>query len=729
MQRVVSILLALFVAQFAVAAERPKVGLALGGGGARGAAHVGVLIGLEELHVPVDAIAGTSIGSIVGGLYAAGLSTEQLDALFRQSNWDELFRDTPPRRQVSFRRKQEDLLQLWRLRISFDRGKVVLPTGLVSGQKLDYLLRTLTLPGAPNGEIDALSLPFVAIATDIASGKKRVLAHGDLVKAMRASMAVPGVFAPIEWDEALLVDGGIADNLPVDDVRALGADVVIAVDVGFPLLPREALTSILEISNQVTTILTQGSAAARREKLQPGDLLIDPQLGSYPSSDFTHSATLIELGRQAVLMHREDLSRFALGDADYEAWQARRRARSSVLPTLSNVSVQNNAGVDTRVLLKRLRSRAGQPLDLAVLQDDLNRLYEMDRFERVEFSLRQTSEGSDLLIDALPKRTGRSYVKMGLNLTSDLRDTGTFNLLASYTRTWLNRRGGEWRSLVAIGNEPQISTEVYQPFDLESHWFVLPRVEYGRALRDVFQGDQRLVQYRVRRAAAELSIGRQFGRWGQWRVGYEAADFGASARVSLIETPALSATRHSWRTEFVLDQTDNVNFPRDGVYAAILVEHVNAKFGTDPTKQYPRAEFAALWPITRGANTLLLSLDAGSMFGAETPIFDEFSLGGLYRISGLRPGQLSANRYGIGRAVYYRQIAPLPSPLGTGLYLGAVFESSRSDSTSIDRYADRWVISGALFIGAETVIGPLYLAVGETDQGEAAGYLYLGRSF
>ncbi|MFN7965741.1 MAG: patatin-like phospholipase family protein [Acidobacteriota bacterium] len=729
MRRAAVLLLALLPTPVSLAADHPKVGLVLGGGGARGAAHVGVLIGLEGLRVPIDAIAGTSIGSIVGGLYAAGLSTEQLDELFRRSNWDDLFLDTPPRRHLSFRRKQEDQLQLWRLRLSFEHGKVVLPTGLVSGQKLGFLLRSLTIAGAPDGEISALPVPFAAVATDIASGKKRVLDRGDLVKAMRASMAVPGVFAPIEWNDTLLVDGGLSDNLPIEEARALGAEVVIAVDVGFPLLPRSELKSVLDISGQVSTILTQGSSAAQREKLRSDDLLIDPQLGSYPSSDFEHAATLIERGRQAVLARAGEFTRFAVSEAEYETWQANRRGRALMPVRLASVSVQNGAGIDTRVLLKRLHSQAGQPLDLQMLQDDLTRLYELDRFERVEFRLQAGEQGSDLLIDAIPRRTGRSYVKMGLNLTSDLRDTGTFNLLTSYTRTWLNRRGGEWRSLIAVGNEPRVSTEVYQPFDLESHWFVLPRLEYGRALIDVFDDTQRLVQFRVRRAAAELSIGRQFGRWGQWRVGYEWTDLGASARVSLQEIPPLSATRRAWKTEFVLDQIDNVNFPRDGVFSALVVESVRTEFGEEPIQQYPRAEFAELWPITRGENTVLLSLDSGSAFGSELPTFDTFSLGGFYRISGLRPGQLSARWYGIGRAVYYRRIAPLPTPLGTGVYAGSTLEISRSDSDSIDRYADRWVYSGSLFIGAETVIGPLYLAVGQTDRGETAGYLYLGRSF
>jgi NTE family protein len=260
--------------------------LVLSGGGARGAAHVGVLKVLEQMHVPIDAIAGTSMGAVVGGLYASGMSAAEIESLLRSVNWQDAFQDRPPRAELGYRRKQDDRNFLVRFAFGLTEKGVVLPQGFVQGQKLEQVLRNATLPVSEIQDFNRLPVPFRAVATDLETGAAVVLKSGDLVTAMRASMSAPGVFAPAQRDGRLLIDGGIVDNLPIDVARAMGVDVLIVVDVSFPLYERDELTSPLEVTNQAFAILIRSRTQEQRAKLAANDIVIDPKLPHFASTDF-----------------------------------------------------------------------------------------------------------------------------------------------------------------------------------------------------------------------------------------------------------------------------------------------------------------------------------------------------------------------------------------------------------------------------------------------------------
>jgi NTE family protein len=271
-------------------ARRPRIGLVLSGGGARGAAHIGVLKVLEENHVPVDAIAGTSMGAVVGGLYASGLSAEDIERIMTSVDWQDAFRDRPARSDLNFRRKLEDQNFLVKLPLGLKGRRFRLPRGLVQGQKLTQILRGLTLPVAQVQRFDDLAIPFRAIATDIVTGDRVVLDRGDLTTAMRASLSAPGVFSPVESDGRMLVDGGLSSNLPIDVAREMDVDILIVVDCGFPLLERNKLVSVATVTNQMLAILIRHNAADQRKTLTSRDVIIDPALGDFSSLDFTDHA-------------------------------------------------------------------------------------------------------------------------------------------------------------------------------------------------------------------------------------------------------------------------------------------------------------------------------------------------------------------------------------------------------------------------------------------------------
>src|SRR6202522_2125080 len=258
---------------------RPRICLVLSGGGARGMAHIGVLKILEELKVPIECIAGTSMGAIVGGLYASGMTAEQIDSTMRPVDWQEAFRDAPPRLALAFRRKQDDRNFLVKLPLGLKHGKILLPKGFIQGQKLQETLRQLTLPFSNSTDFDLLPTPFRAVATDLETGNAVIMDKGDLSIAMRASSSAPGVFPPVDHEGRLLVDGGVAENLPVSVARAMHADILIVSDVSYPLQPRAALDSALSITNQMLAILVRKDSDRQRASLGSRDVLIQPDLG------------------------------------------------------------------------------------------------------------------------------------------------------------------------------------------------------------------------------------------------------------------------------------------------------------------------------------------------------------------------------------------------------------------------------------------------------------------
>ena len=331
----------LLLATTASFADRPRIGLVLGGGGARGAAHVGVLRELERQRVPIDAIAGTSMGAIIGGLYASGMSPDELEDLVGSLDWTDALSDTPPRSDLSFRRKQEDAQFPISLELGLRQGELLLPMGLVQGQKLSLLLRELTIDVSRISNFDELPIPFRAIATDIERGVAHVMADGDIAQSMRASMSVPAAFAPVRIGDRLLVDGGVVANLPVDVMREMGVDIIIAVDVEFPLYPSEELDSAIAISEQMLTILTRRETLEQIETLGERDILIRPELGTFSSSNFGAIMQTLEPGAQATRAVSAALSPIALDEQQFNEHLARRGSPPALDEPLAFVRIDH----------------------------------------------------------------------------------------------------------------------------------------------------------------------------------------------------------------------------------------------------------------------------------------------------------------------------------------------------------------------------------------------------
>ena len=564
-------------------AERPKICLVLSGGGARGAAHIGVIKVLEEMHVPIDCIAGTSMGAIVGGLYASGMSAEEIQKNVASIDWEEAFSDNIPREDRSFRRKRDDDLYLVKHKPGIaDDGKIKLPTGLLQGQKIALIFKDLTLPVSDIRDFDQLSIPFRAVATDIATGKAVVLGSGDLATSMRASMSIPSIFAPVEMDGRLLVDGGVSDNLPVDVARAMGADIVIAVDISTPLMKREQLTSTLSIMSQLTGILTRRNTEEQIASLAVNDILILPDLGDISTADFSDAAAAIPRGRAAAEQHREQLAGLALAEADYVSMVQAKSVRRDTPPVIDFVRLDNRSRVSDAVILSRLHVKTGEPLDVETLDQDLGIIYGLELFQNVDYEVVAEDGQNGLIIHARERSWGPNYLQFGLQLGNNFKGDSAYNLGIAYTRTAINRLNGEWRTGVQIGENQGLFTGIFQPLDVASRYFINPRLFYEKVNFNVYSSDDDLIaQYRVSSYGLDIAGGREFGVWGEARLGYRRYAGELKVRIGSPTMPDDNYNNGELYGRLAIDKLDDLNFPRQGYFGRLEYIWSDEALGAD----------------------------------------------------------------------------------------------------------------------------------------------------
>jgi NTE family protein len=728
--RFITAILLTSVALQALAAEeqRPRVGLVLSGGGARGAAHVGVLKVIDELRIPVDAIAGTSMGAVVGGLYASGMTAEEIERLIRSLNWQDAFRDRPPREELGYRRKQDDRNFLVRYAMGVTSEGFVLPRGLIQGQKLEQILRKATVRAAGIRSFDDLAIPFRAVATDLESGEPVIMGSGDLVSAMRASMSAPGVFAPVQRDGRLLADGGLVENLPVQIARAMDVDVLIVVDVSFPLYAREELTSPIEVTNQAFAILIRGRTQEQLKSLSSSDILIEPPLGSFTSADFARVPYAIRVGEGGARAQQDKLAQLSMSESAYRAYRANRKGGSPPSPQIEFVRVDESSAAYASLVNATMRDLIGQAFDKEVVAKRLSSLYALDRFEAIDYSLVQENGLSGLELDLRRKSWGPNYVRVGLNLEDDFEGNSRYNAAARFIVTEINGLGAEWLTDLQIGDNPRFFTEFYQPLSLASRYFVAP--QFSIEERSVFSlsGRDRTAEYRVRSTYGGLDFGRELSNWGEVRVGVRR---GSERSRILIGDPTLPTDdfeRGGVFARFSYDKLDSIFFPRHGQQFEFQWRGERPNFGADQRFD----TYEATWLVARSfdRHTLVFWTDAGTTDNVPLTPESFFSLGGFFNLSGLPPGFLSGPHYGIGRLLYYRRIGRGGSGvLDLPAYAGVSLEAGNTWMERRDMSVDDLRTNGSVFFGVDTPLGPLYLATGFSEDGNKAFYLFLGRTF
>jgi NTE family protein len=721
-------ILCLIAALAAAAAEasRPRIGLVLAGGGAKGSAHIGVLQVLEELRVPVDAIAGTSMGALVGGGYASGLDAAELGQAVTSVDWNQLFDDDPPRAEWPMRRKEESLRPTFDFTIGRRDGKFRLPKGAISGQEVLLYLSDLTRGAEGIEQFDRLPIPFRAVATDLETGEMIVFDRGPLPFAMRASMAVPGVFAPLETEDRIYVDGGLVRNFPVDIVRAMGVDIVIGVKLEANPPTREQMNTVLGTTGQMINILISQNEQRSLAEIDPRrDVLVTPQLGDVGAGDFDRAKEAIATGVKAARQVSDQLARLGVNPSEYAAWRASVERRRRPVERIDEVRVVGLERVNPGLFEPVVERHEGKPLDRPKLGSDLNRLFGLGDFERVNYRIERDGGRNLLIVDAVEKAWGPGYLSLGLGLTNDFQGDSRFGLRTTYRQTWINDLGGEWLSEVNLGNEPQIYSEFYQPFDAARTAFVAPYVDLSKVPLGVFRGDDRVARYDVTRYRVGVDLGTTFGRFAELRLGLLAGDVDAEVDTGSPLVPEGRSTETGIRARLLYDTRDSGGIPRSGSFVKVDLFAPNEALGAD--EEYIRTEIEAGKALSSGPNTLVANLRGGTAFGDDMPYYDQFALGGFLKLSGYANEQFRGNEFAYGSLVYYHQFTTLPPPLGRGLYLGGSLEVGRHWDVVEDLNPDETRYGGSLFFGADTWLGPFYLGLGVSGAGDTSGYVTLGK--
>ena len=710
-------------------ADRPKIGLVLAGGGARGASHVGVLKVLERERIPIDYVAGTSMGSIVGGMYAAGMPPEEIERQLNAVDWDDVFQDKVDRTDRSYRRKTDDRLWLYGIKPGFSDGEIKLPAGLVQGQKIGLLLTSLALPVADIESFDDLPIPFRAIAADIQTGETVVLGSGNLAKAIRASMAVPAALSPVPWDGRRLVDGGIASNLPVEVVKNMGADIIIAVDLGEPLSEHELGESLLGIVDQLTAMLVRDNVERELAMLTDEDVLILPDLGDITSAQFDRVGEAIPTGVVAAELQVDELRGLSLSEADYAEHVAARRKPRTDKPVIEFVTFENSSAVSDDFLLGRLQTTArgdpivGRPLDPDRVEQAINELYALDIFANVAYELVEEDGRYGIHVHAIKKGWGPNYVQIGAKWNSSMNGNGILSVAISYMKTEMNAWNAEWRTTAAVGEEPGLLTDFYQPLGKGADWFAGASLLANQFNINVFEegSSDIMEQVRIQRAGLTGYAGREFGNWGRAWIGLTR---GAGERSVSIGDPTIPDEDFDiGEAQFTLeaDRLDNLYFPRHGHFAAATYRFSDKGLGA--SENYEQVLFSGRFARSFGRNAWIAYGDYKSTISGVAPPERLFRVGGLFNLSGFEYNQLSGQNFAQVGAIYRRDfidLGPLHVSAGFSVELGNVWES-RSDMGFDDA-----LLGGSVFLGSDTVIGPVYFGWGISEQSEGTFYVSLG---
>ncbi|RFB74224.1 MULTISPECIES: patatin-like phospholipase family protein [unclassified Herbaspirillum] len=726
------------VSSSTTAKPRPRIGLVLSGGGARGYAHLGVLQYLEKLHVPVDYIAATSMGALVGGLYATGISAEDLEQRLSQTNLSDIAFDRNERAKLPQSQREDDFQYPISIAAGYDDGKLKLAPGLVQGNNLLTLLQNWTAQLPADISFSHLPIPFRAVATDLGKGTEVILERGSLPRAMRASMAVPGLFAPYPIDGRTLVDGGLVSNLPVQEARDMGADVIIAVNIATPLQDPANLQSPTAVAQQMVGILIQQNVKAQKALLGKSDVLIEPELSGMSFTDFARGKDGVNAGWNAAQKQSTRLTELSLPPVEWQAYLAARQAGPILArdTRVDAIEIKTTGRIPAAYVRSRLSVKEGDVYDADKINQQLSQLATNGDFNALTQEIVEKDGRHVLLIDAEEKSWGPQYLLFGLGISNTFDGRGSVNLQIGHRYPWMNQSGLEWRNDLLLGNKrASLHSELRQPVFGASGLYVSPYVDISRRYVDAYLdgSDAKaspVTQYRIDSSIAGVDLGMPLARLGDLRLGvsYQHIKYTPTYNLALGSIGSLfDATQSSQpvaRARLTIDQLDDPLFPRKGYY---IYSEINRGFG-QVDNRYSDAQLRTLWAFSSDRNTFNVALEAASNLSSNNA-GPGFFLGGFQRLSAYAPDQFYGSSLLYSRLTYLRDLTDysllgLRNPvLGSSLEAGNVWQTRNA-------FGDGpYKKSLSLFLGGNSPVGPVYFGAAVGQQAIWNLYLQLGRVF
>lgn len=721
----------------AAATPREPVALVLAGGGARGIAHVGVITALEEMQIPVDAVAGTSMGALVGGLYAIGMDGAELQEVIENMDWEEAFEDSVDRDDTPQWRKSDDYDYPSSISLAFKDGEASIPLGFVQGQQVRQMIKELMIEAEHIRDFDQLPTPYRAVATDIETGDAYIFDHGDIVTAMRASMSLPGILAPVEHDGRLLVDGGMAMNIPVRVGRDMGAQRLIVVDIGTPLKTRDEITSVLGVADQLLGFLTRRNSLEQLATLTDRDLLINPDLTGIGMLDFENTQQIFQSGYDAAMAMREQLEPLALDDSQWQVFLASRELPEAGTPIVDSIVIHNDSLVTDDIIRVRLAQQEGQPLDREQLQRDIANIYALDYWQIIDYELVPGDDKRNLLvINASAKGWGEDKLKIGMNMLSDMDGSSEINLGSSYLLKGVTRLGGELYGRAQIGDTLLFDLELMQPLDLRSRYFAV--VHAGYKDHDVitagpeYDFDDGLGAWRVRRLGLDLDLGVNVLGNSQLRGGlfYASGKYKPDFEIGT-PLPDERFDEGGAMLSYRYDTLDNVYFPTRGGFLYADYRAFRKDLGSDEDFERWQAIGQAAYSFgSDDRNTVIITGKTGQSIDAPNEPQNYFQLGGLFNLSGLNHNFFSGRQMAFAMAQYQRRLSSNSVlPIDLPVYVGASIEGGQLWSDRSEITSGEFINAGSIYLGMDSPIGPIYLAYGRSEDTQDAIYLTLGWPF
>ncbi len=704
----------------------PQIGLVLGGGGAKGGAHIGVLRVLDELRVPVDCVAGTSMGALVGATFAAGMPPEEIEAEVRNINWSRTVGSEGQRSRMPINRKLAGTTYTNNIEVGIKRGRLVGATGLFRTQDIEDLLRNLVADARFTRNFDELPIPFRAVATDMLTGRMVVLGKGDLAVAMRASMAVPGAFAPVALDGRLLADGSMVRNLPVDIARNLCADVVIAISLPSPPLKATDLSSAVSLAARVLDVSAIANESVQLATLTDRDVSIVVPMGEVGSTSFERLPDTIEMGRNAAMAAADQLRRYALPEAEYHAWRQRVTRMSASTTTLADVRISGLKEVNPEYVRSQLHTvQPGATVSNADIAEVTGRIYSLGDFERVDYQLTGPADARILDIQPVEKSWGPNFLRFDLGIAGGTGSSLQAVIRAEHRRTWLNPRGGVWHSAVQLGQDNLVETGLYQPLDIAQRFFVEPKLRQDSTIEDIYIDGERIARYDFRTRAAQLDLGANFGTTAQLRAGLRRGVVSIDRDTGPVWFPSIEgADVASLVLALVYDTRDAVALPTRGTLFNARLIDAGTWLGGE--QEYGLIEGVLTRAFPWRGDSLSLKLSGGTRLSGTLPPNELFQLGGIRTFPGLQSGELRGERYWLVGADYAWKLADIQSLFGQALYAGLRMDAGRL-AGRIDAMDDDVLRGIAATLSGRSPVGPFLISLGYVNNGSWQLQFAVGR--
>lgn len=703
-------------------AGRPKIGLALEGGGALGIAHVGVLEWLEKHRIPIDYVAGTSMGGLIGGMYAMGKTPAEIHTLVDDIPWDEVLRGEVSYKNLIFRRKEDQRAYQNSLELGL-RGGLSLPAGLNAGQQIGMILNEATLPYAKLTNFDDLPIPFRCVATELTSNRVEVFKSGSLSSAMRATMSIPGLFTPLTYNGKVYADGGLLENLPVDVVKQMGADIVIAVHLQVkPYDPKDISSPFATLGRAISVVI----AVNELRSMERADILIAVPLQEFSSTAYEKGPEILAKGQEAAGMKEKILSTLALSEEQYRQYRARvdsRRIRE--VPTPQFVEVQGTKPELAARVAQEMKGSVGVPVDFDRLDREITSVTGIGRFSKIDYTMVERNGKPGLMVTAEEKNYSPPNLKPGVFIDGSDFNNVQFSLGGRVTLLDFGGYRRELRTDIQVGSVYSFSTEYYRPFKPTGSWFIAPYGFANDSPTSLYDSGSRVAEYRTRQAGGGIDLGITPNRFSEFRAGYRLYNTWLTRKIGDPELPrSLTGTTGITSARYVVDRLDSAIVPRSGMSFRSRMEWWDKNLGA--SEGFPLAEASASYfvPVSR-LGSVYIQGAAGTTFGNDDVGLPVFSLGGVSRLGAYGLNEFMTNQYLYLKTGYLHQVGRLPVFAGNRIFAMGAYEIGKPYGHQSTRIPN----NGSAGLVVETIVGPVFIGGAVGDSGHRKIYFQIGRFF